>query len=131
MSRKPRKAPPTAGPWWVPNLDLSRATALAVPAGRRYRQAVFSKLLGLLERAGRPAAKAAVQGYLEAQEMDILPLDFPMGWAEQIFSSGTIPELVAMGNPEEVGAADPELTKEAMDGQGELTLESFLAAAPS
>jgi hypothetical protein len=131
MTKKARWPRGVAGPWWVPNIDLSQATALAVPVGQRYRQAIYAKLVRLLEQAGRPAAKAAVQGYLEAQEMDIVPLDFPMGWAEQILSSGTLPELLAMGNPEEAEPADSELTKEAIEGQAELSLEEFLAAAPS
>ncbi len=130
MTRQARWPGGFAGPWWVPNLELNLATALAVPAGQRYRQAIFSKLVKLLEQAGRPAAKAAVQGYLEAQEMDIVPLDFPMGWAEQILSSGTMPELVAMGNPEGAEPADKDLTYEAVEGQCVLTLEEFLAAAP-
>ena len=100
---------------WVPNLTDSQAAALAVPQGQRYRQAIQEKLVALLEKAGKPAAKAAVQAYLENQEMEILPLDFPEGWADQILVSGTVPEMVAAGNPEETEPAPPELAQEAQE----------------
>lgn len=122
---------PASGEWWVPNLRLSRATALAVPSGQRYRQAILSKLVDLLERAGQPRARAAVRAYLENQETEILALDFPVGWAEQILVSGTMPELVATGNPENAEPADPELVAEVMEELPDLTLEDFLAVAPS
>lgn len=123
--------PPVSGSWWVPNLRLSKATALAVPLGQPYHQAVQDKLAALLEATGKKASRAAVQAYLEPQEMDILPLDFPDGWAEQILTSGTMPELVAMGDPEDAEPADQELMMEAVDGQGGLSLAEFLAAAPA
>src|SRR6266480_659603 len=49
---------------WVPNLRLSRAAALAVRLGQPYYEAIRDKLVGLLERAGKRRARAAVQAYL-------------------------------------------------------------------
>jgi len=117
---------------WVPNLSLSRAAALAVPLGQPYHQAISDKLVGLLKRAGKRRARAAVQAYLERQEHDILAADYPDGWADQILSNDGVSMLVMSGDPEAVEPADAELAKEALDeDRDEIDLEAFLSMAPS
>lgn len=121
---------PTTAAMWVPNLSLSRAAALAVPLGQPYNDAIRDKLVGLLEKAGKKRARAAVQAYLERSERDILGRAFPDGWAEAILWTDAVCSLVSAGDPDLVDAADPELTREALAEDAELDLESFLAATP-
>ena len=52
--------PPSAPTMWVPDLRLSRAAALAVPLDQDYHEAIRDKLVGLLERAGKRQARAAM-----------------------------------------------------------------------
>ena len=116
---------------WVPNLRPGRAAALAVPTQQPYQQAVREKLIRLLEEAGQPRAKAAVQSYLEQDENSILPEDFPDGWAEQMLTTGAVSMLVLSGDPDSVDPASSELAKEALELQQELNLETFLEVAPA
>ena len=125
---RPRRAPDA---WWVPNLRVSRAAALAVPLGQPYRQAIREKLVRLLEKAGKRAAKAAVQAYLETNENAILTEDFPDGWADQILSTGAVGMLVMSGDPVGADPADAALAAEALEENRELDLETFLSVAPS
>src|SRR5713226_2218495 len=120
--------PPTA---WVPNLPLSRAAALAVPLGRPYPQAIYDKLVGLLDRAGERRARAAVQAYLKREAHDILAADYPDGWADEILATGSGGMLVMSGDPECAEPADAELAKEALEKAKEIDLAAFLSMAPS
>jgi hypothetical protein len=125
------KAAPGAVAMWVPNLSLSRAAALAVPLGQPYHQAISDKLVGLLERAGKRRARAAVQAYLEREEHEFVGLQFPEGWADQILSNDGVSMLVMSGDPEAVEPADAELAKEALEeDRDEIDLEAFLSMAP-
>src|SRR5260370_2168973 len=123
--------PPSAPTMWVPDLRLSRAAALAVPLDQDYHEAIRDKLVGLLERAGKRQARAAVQAYLEREERDILAADYPDGWAEEILATGSVGTLVMSGDPECVEPADAELAKEALEKAKEIDLEAFLEMAPS
>ena len=115
---------------WVPALRLSRAAALAVPLGEPYHQAIRDKLVGLLERAGKRRARAAVQAYLERHEDDILGESFPDGWAEAILATGSVGMLIIQGDPGAVEAAGAELAAEALKEMKQLDLEAFLECAP-
>jgi hypothetical protein len=117
--------------WWVPGIRASQATALVVPLGLPYHQAVQDKLVGLLVEAGEEEARSIIGMYLEQEEAQVLDAEFPEGWAAQIMMTGDVSLMVLDGDPDVAQAADEETREIALECQSDLTLGEFLGAAPT
>lgn len=127
----PQQAKKSSQDMWVPNLRLSRAAALAVPANLPYQQAIKVKLVALLEEAGEEEARQTVDVYLESQEQDLVHLQFPEELADAILASPQVSILVMSGDPETTEPAPPELWKDALEENKDLNLATFLSLAPA
>lgn len=113
--------------WWVP-ASYSTTLAVQIESERDYHPAIREKLLRLVERAGTlPEVLRLVTWIMEPQGLAVEHTHDPEHLVTQVLATSSVGEMVRGGAPWMSEAAPEDEAVAAVEAQGELTLEDFLA----